>query len=88
MTYFLEKLTITNFQNLTHINLSNNKITNLPKNFGTLPCIQWLDLSYNRLGIRGQYKWLWIEQFAIQKSLIFLNISYNLVSHFIIKRYH
>jgi len=79
------KLTVTmkhnkHFQNLIYVNLTNNRITNLPKEFGTLPFLQRLDLSHNRLGTPGQYKWLWMEQFAIRKNLLYLNISYNLVS--------
>jgi len=68
------------FQNLVYVNLTNNRITNLPKEFGTLPFLRRLDLSHNYLGTPGQYKWLWIEQFAIKRNLLYLDISYNLVS--------
>ncbi|XP_036142713.1 protein lap1 isoform X2 [Monomorium pharaonis] len=64
---------ITKWLNLTNVNLSNNKIDKLPKEFGILSILQ-LNLSQNRL---SDHEWLWLNQSPIKKTLLFLDISNN-----------
>jgi len=74
---------ITRWLNLTHINLSNNKINELPKKLGTLPCLQRLNLSQNCL---NRYKWSWLKQAPIRRSLLSLDISNNSVCHIVVSK--
>lgn len=74
---------ILRLQSLRILDLSNNKISYLPKEVGTLPHLQQLLLSQNNLGKSPESKWTWLEQTAIKQNLHFLDISSNLVSHII-----
>jgi len=65
--------------NLTDVNLSYNRIQNLPMELGTLPFLKRLNLSRNQIGISDGFGWLWIKQAAIRNTLLFLDISNNLV---------
>ncbi|XP_036142164.1 leucine-rich repeat protein lrrA-like [Monomorium pharaonis] len=84
-SYYLEKYNplsrnfsnIMIYLNLVYVNLSNNMLTSLPKAFGSLPHLRQLDLSNNSLGIYKQTKWPWVEQIAIQKTLLILEIACN-----------
>jgi len=71
------------FQHLRYVNISGNNIFLIPNDFGTLPTLQKLDISYNNLGRYNDYSWSWLEQTAIKNSLLFLNLSGNLVSYII-----
>ncbi|XP_050466544.1 leucine-rich repeat protein 1 [Cataglyphis hispanica] len=71
---------ILTLQSLRFLDLSNNKISFLPKELGTLPHLQALDLSYNNLGKSVQSKWAWLEQIALRSNLNFLNLSNNLLT--------
>lgn len=75
---------ILTLQSLRVLNLSNNKISFLPKELGTLPHLRFLDLSHNNLGKSVRSKWAWLEQTALRRNLCFLDISNNLVSCIII----
>lgn len=74
---------ILTLQNLKFLDLSNNKISFLPKELGALPHLQTLDLSHNNLGKSIRSKWTWLEQTTLRRNLCFLDISNNLVSYFI-----
>jgi len=72
---------ITEWLNLTRVNLSNNMITILPSAFGKLR-LNSLDLSKNCLGTYVSTTWLWIKRKStIRNTLFFLDISNNSVSH-------
>ncbi|XP_011881455.1 PREDICTED: leucine-rich repeat protein 1-like [Vollenhovia emeryi] len=67
-------------QSLRILDLSNNNISYLPKELGTLPHLQQLLLSNNNLGKSPRSKWAWLEQTAIKHNLYFLDISGNLLT--------
>jgi len=71
------------FQHLKSVNISGNNIYLMPRDFGTLPTLQKLDISNNNLGWHSDYNWSWLEQTAIKNSLLFLNLSKNFVSYII-----
>lgn len=71
---------ILRLQSLRILDLSDNKISYLPKEVGTLPHLQQLLLSQNNLGKSPGSKWAWLEQTAIKQNLHFLDISSNSVS--------
>lgn len=71
---------ILTLQSLRLLDLSNNKISFLPKELGTLPHLQTLNLSHNNLGKSVKSKWTWLEQAALRSNLYFLDIRDNLVS--------
>jgi len=71
------------FQHLSYVNVSGHDISLIPKDFGTLPSLQKLDISNNNLGQYNDYSWSWLEQTAIKNNLLFLNLSGNLVSYII-----
>ncbi|XP_029661432.1 leucine-rich repeat protein 1 [Formica exsecta] len=71
---------ILTLQSLRFLDLSNNKISFLPKELGTLPHLQALNLSCNNLGKSVRSKWAWLEQTALRNNLDFLNISNNLLT--------
>jgi len=75
---------ITRWLNLTDVNLSYNRIHNLPMELGTLPFLKRLNLSHNQIGISERYEWQWIKQAAIRNALLFLDISNNSVGYIII----
>lgn len=75
---------ILTLRSLRFLDLSNNKISLLPKELGTLPHLQTLDLSHNNLGKSVQSKWAWLEQTVLSRNLYFLDISNNSVSCIII----
>lgn len=66
-------------QNITNLILSNSNISSLPMELGLLPFLRRIDLSHNDL---VQSKWTWLEQAAIKKKLIDLDISDNSVSYY------
>ncbi|XP_043791303.1 leucine-rich repeat protein 1 [Apis laboriosa] len=68
---------ILKLQSLRILNLSNNQISSLPKELGTLQHLQELILSQNRLD--RALKWLWLDQIAIRSNLKLLDISNNLL---------
>lgn len=71
---------ILHLQSLRILDLSDNNISYLPKELGTLPHLQQLLLSQNNLGKSPRLKWKWLEQTAIKHNLHFLDISSNSVS--------
>lgn len=68
---------ILRLQSLRILDLSDNKISYLPKELGTLPHLQQLLLSQNNLGKSPRLKWAWLEQTAIKHNLHFLDLSNN-----------
>ncbi|KYQ51851.1 Peptidylprolyl isomerase-like 5 [Trachymyrmex zeteki] len=68
---------ILHLQSLRILDLSDNNISYLPKELGTLPHLQQLLLSQNNLGKSPRLKWKWLEQTAIKHNLHFLDISSN-----------
>ncbi|KOC65409.1 Leucine-rich repeat protein 1 [Habropoda laboriosa] len=68
---------ILRLQSLRILNLSNNLISSLPKELGTLHHLQELILSKNRLD--KVTKWAWLDQVAIRSNLKLLDISNNLL---------
>ncbi|TGZ57352.1 leucine-rich repeat protein 1 [Temnothorax longispinosus] len=68
---------ILRLQSLNVLDLSDNKISYLPREVGTLPHLQQLVLSRNTLGKSPGSKWAWLEQTAIKHTLQFLDISDN-----------
>jgi len=75
---------MTRWLNLTDVNLSHNRIHNLPMELGTLLFLKRLNLSHNQIGISDGFGWLWIKQAAIRSTLLFLDISNNSVSYIVI----
>lgn len=73
---------ILQLQSLSVLNLSDNSLTFLPKELGTLPNLQNLNLSNNYLGLAPVSKWEWLEQSSIKNKLSNLEINYNQVSQF------
>ncbi|XP_072755557.1 leucine-rich repeat protein 1 isoform X1 [Anoplolepis gracilipes] len=71
---------ILTLQNLKFLDLSNNKISFLPTELGTLPNLQALNLSHNNLGKSVHSKWTWLEQTPLRNNLHFLDISNNLLT--------
>lgn len=77
---------ILRLQSLRVLDLSDNKLSYLPKELGTLPHLQRLLLSQNNLGKSTKSKWAWLEQTAIKHNLHLLDISSNSVScHYPVK---
>ncbi|XP_033205001.1 leucine-rich repeat 47 [Bombus vancouverensis nearcticus] len=68
---------ILRLQSLRILNLSNNQISSLPNELGTLQHLQELILSQNRLD--RAFKWVWLNQVAIRSNLKLLDISNNLL---------
>ncbi|KAK9309863.1 hypothetical protein QLX08_000665 [Tetragonisca angustula] len=68
---------ILKLQSLKVLNLSNNQISSLPKELGTLQHLQELILSQNRLD--KALKWTWLDQIAIRSNLKLLDMSNNLL---------
>ena len=74
----------TRWLNLTDVNISNSKIDVLPRKFGAFQYLRRLNLSHNCL---SQYSgWIWLKEASIKKTLRFLDISNNSVSHYKISR--
>ncbi|XP_011866121.1 PREDICTED: leucine-rich repeat protein soc-2-like [Vollenhovia emeryi] len=71
---------VTQWLKLEEVNLPNNKICDLPVQLGTLPSVKFLNLSQNCIGISSKYKWLWLAQPKIRKTLLFLYMSKNLIT--------
>jgi len=71
---------ITRWLNLTEVTTLKNRIDVLPKELGTLPFLQRLNLSHNSL---RRYGWSWLKEIPIRKTLRFLDISNNSVRHII-----
>ncbi|XP_055700764.1 leucine-rich repeat protein 1 [Phlebotomus papatasi] len=69
-------------KHLTHLNLSDNSITEIPKPFGELHLID-VNLSGNVLGseIKG-CDWKWLEGMGVTKSLVTLDLSNNYLKSF------
>jgi len=72
---------ILRLQNLRVLDLSDNKISFLPKELGTLPHLQHLVLSRNQFGKSPGFKWAWLESAPIKNSLLILDLSDNFVSY-------
>lgn len=68
---------ILRLQSLRILNLSNNQISSLPNELGTLQHLQQLILSQNRLD--KSLKWIWLDQVPIRSNLKLLDISNNSV---------
>ncbi|XP_055695205.1 leucine-rich repeat protein 1 [Lutzomyia longipalpis] len=71
-------------KHLTHLNLSNNAITKIPKPLGELNLID-INLSGNVLGSEigaGGCDWKWMEGFGVLKSLQTLDLSNNYIKTF------
>lgn len=66
-------------KNLQILNLSENKIKFLPKEFGTLPQLIRLDLIDNLLGTSRHSTWEWLEN-SVRDNLVQLDIGHNFVS--------
>lgn len=64
------------------MNLSNNKIVDLPMKLGTLPSLR-RNLSQNCIG--NFYRNGWLKKAAVRNTLFFLDISHNLVSTYYIQ---
>jgi len=73
---------ITRWLNLTEMTTLKNRIDVLPKELGTLPFLQRLNLSHNCL---HRYGWSWLKEIPIRKTLLFLDISNNSVRHIVSK---
>ena len=71
---------ILRLQNLKILNLSDNLLTTLPQELGSLPNLVELDLSNNKLGCCPSSRWSWLSRNNISKNLRSLNLSYNEVS--------
>ncbi|XP_066581605.1 leucine-rich repeat protein 1-like [Prorops nasuta] len=69
---------ILRLQSLTILNLSDNLISSLPKELGSLPYLKELYLAHNQLG--KTVKWTWLDQSPIINNLRLLDISNNLLS--------
>ncbi|XP_067211170.1 leucine-rich repeat protein SHOC-2-like isoform X2 [Linepithema humile] len=83
MNYFLPELPlqITCLKNLTTLNIRNNGIIFLPKEFGNLPLLD-LNLSFNKLENQSKQSWEWLMQASIRNNLRKCNISINLLTEF------
>lgn len=68
---------ILKLQHLRVLNLSDNHITSLPKDLGTLPNLQELNLAQNLLFKCPKTKWIWMEQLSVSKHLKLLDLSSN-----------
>ncbi|XP_012216848.1 leucine-rich repeat protein 1-like [Linepithema humile] len=71
---------ILQLQSLRVLDLSKNSLIFLPKELGTLPNLQNLNLSHNCLGLNQSCpvsKWEWLEQSAIKSKLTNLEINHN-----------
>ncbi|XP_033324479.1 leucine-rich repeat 47 isoform X2 [Megalopta genalis] len=69
---------ILRLQSLRILNLSNNRISSLPKELGSLQHLQELNLSQNCLD--KAVKWVWLDQPAIKNNLKLLDISDNMLT--------
>jgi len=69
------------FQNLVDITLQKIFPICFPKEFGTLPSLEVLDVSHNHLGRSIEYaKWEWLQQTAVKNNLKDLHLHNNEVS--------
>lgn len=68
---------ILKLQNLRILDLSDNQITSLPKDLGSLPNLQELNLAQNLIGKAPQSKWAWMDGIHISKNLKLLDLSSN-----------
>ncbi|XP_016837509.1 leucine-rich repeat protein 1 [Nasonia vitripennis] len=71
---------ILKLQSLRILNLSDNNITSLPRELGTLAKLQELNVSGNQLGKGPISKWSWLSCSNIAKNLRLLNLSNNQMS--------
>lgn len=71
---------ILKLQSLRVLDLSNNNLTTLPKEIGTLIHLASLNLAGNQLGKAPLTKWAWLASPNLAKSLCGLDISENQVS--------
>ncbi|XP_015117951.1 leucine-rich repeat protein 1 isoform X2 [Diachasma alloeum] len=72
---------ILRLQSLRVLNLSDNKITSLPKELASLPCLIELIVSNNALGSGGRNKWTWMNEGTLSKTLKLLDLSGNGLIH-------
>ncbi|XP_063973495.1 leucine-rich repeat protein 1 [Diachasmimorpha longicaudata] len=68
---------ILKLQSLRVLNLSDNKITSLPKELSALPSLTELIVSNNSLGSGGNNKFGWMGEGNLSKTLRLLNLSGN-----------
>ncbi|KAF7394809.1 hypothetical protein HZH66_007983 [Vespula vulgaris] len=68
------------YPTLQVLDLSNNQITSLPKDLGSLPHLQQLILSQNQLGKAAISKWIWLDQNNIRNTLCLLDLSCNFLT--------
>ncbi|XP_015609820.1 leucine-rich repeat protein 1 [Cephus cinctus] len=68
---------ILRLQRLRVLNLTENQITSLPKEMGSLPNLQELILAQNHLGKMPMSNWTWLDGEGVAKSLKLLDISCN-----------
>ncbi|KAL2728667.1 leucine-rich repeat protein 1 [Vespula squamosa] len=73
-------LQILKLNRLKVLDLSNNQITSLPKDLGSLPHLQQLILSQNQLGKAAISKWTWLDQNNIRNTLCLLDLSSNFLT--------
>ncbi|XP_011351004.1 leucine-rich repeat protein 1 isoform X2 [Ooceraea biroi] len=71
---------ILRLENLRVLDLSDNKLSFLPKELGTLPHLQHLVLAQNQFGKSPRFKWAWLESDAIKNNLRILDISHNFLT--------
>ncbi|XP_067211175.1 leucine-rich repeat protein lrrA-like isoform X3 [Linepithema humile] len=84
MNYSLPELPlqITCLKNLTTLNIANNGINFLPKEFGNLP-LSDLNLSFNYLKRQSKQSAMeWLMQASIRNNLKKLNLSFNYLTEF------
>ncbi|XP_011304389.1 leucine-rich repeat protein 1 [Fopius arisanus] len=59
------------------LNLSDNKITSLPRELGALSCLTELIVANNGLGHVGKNKWSWMSEGSLSRTLKLLDLSGN-----------
>ncbi|KAK0090968.1 hypothetical protein PV326_003945 [Microctonus aethiopoides] len=69
---------ILRLQSLRVLDLSNNSLSSLPKEIGTLPHLKSLHLGQNEFGaVQNSNAWSWLNHINIQNNLQLLDLSEN-----------